>query len=200
MFVLVRGQFLSVQFVDASAASSFTGGYAAGTPWQAQVADRMVAVLVAPDANQLAQYNNQPGDLTVLAGRHVAEAYWTGQAQPVDAGRLQALWNQAQSNELEKNAARVLYLLLAARHRGVMLDVASVAASLHRSTWEVLSACQLLHSYGAIRYGTGQAPNPADTSGWQTTAAVGLVSDPPDLSRLGPFADALWRTGEVTGA
>ncbi len=201
MFVLVHGQFLSVQLADNSyGQNAFTAGYAAASAWQAQVHDRMVAVPVAPDAQQQAQYTQQLGDLQALAARHAAEAYWTGQAQTVDLGRLQLLWAEAQKNQLEKNAARILYLLLAARHRGATLDVVSAAASLQRSCYEVLAACQLLSTYGAIRFGTGQVPNPADTSGWQDTAAIALVSDPPDLSRLGPFADALWRTGEVLGA
>lgn len=200
MFVLVHGQFLSVQLSDGSyGQNAFNAGYAGASAWQAQVHDRMVAVPVAPDAQQQAQYNQQIGDLQALAARHAAEAYWTGQAQTVDLGRLQTVWNEAQKNHLEKNAARVLYLLLAARHRGATVDVVSAAASLKRSVWEVLTACQLLYTYGAIRFGNGQAPNPADTSGWQNTAGIALVSDPPDLSRLGPFADALWRTGEVLG-
>lgn len=200
MFVYSNGQFLPVHLQDSGyAQAGFNAGYG-GSAMQAQVHDRALMVQIAPDAAQQAQYHNQLADLQVLAAQHAAEGYWSGQAQPVDLPRLQALWNQAQRPELEKNAARVLYLLLAARNRSVQLDVASVAAGLHRSTWEVLSALQLLHSYGAVRFGNGQAPNPADTSGWQSAAPVALASDPPDLSRLGPFADCLWRTGEVLTA
>lgn len=198
MYVYSAGQLLAVQVQDGGMAQNAFAGYG-GSQFSVQVHDRLIAVPVAPDAQQQAQYHNQYGDLIALAARHAAEAYWTGQAQPVDMGRLQALWNQAQRPELEKTAARVLYLLLAARNRSIPLDVQSVVASLHRSTWEVLSALQLLNGYGAIRFGNGQVPNPADTSGWQGTAAVALASEPPDLSRLGPFADALWRTGEVLG-
>lgn len=200
MFIYSNGQFLAVQLHDGGyAQGGFQAGYG-GHAMQAQVHDRALMVQVAPDAAQQAQYHNQLGDVQVLAARHAADGYWSGQALPVDLARLQALWNQAQRPELEKNAARVLYLLLAARNRSVQLDVTAIAASLLRSTWEVLSALQLLHSYGAVRFGNGQAPNPADTSGWQSAAPVALASDPPDLSRLGPFADCLWRTGEVLAA
>jgi hypothetical protein len=200
MFIYSNGQFLTVHLQDAGyAQGGFQAGYG-GSTMQAQVHDRALMVQVAPDAAQQAQYHNQMADLQVLAARHAADGYWSGQALPVDLARLQALWNQAQRPELEKNAARVLYLLLAARNRNVHLDVTSIAAGLLRSTWEVLSALALLHTYGAVRFGNGQVPNPADTSGWQGAAPVALASDPPDLSRLGPFADCLWRTGEVLTA
>ncbi len=197
MYVYTHGIFLMVQLHDGGyAQNAFSGGYGAAT-WSAQVHDRQVALHVSPEATQLAQHNGQPADVQVLAARYAAEGYYSGQAAPVDGARLQALWNQAQKPEMERTAARILYLLLAARHRQVQLDALSAAASLGRSMWEVLSALQCLHGYGAIRFGNGQVPNPNDMSGWQNACAIALGSEPPDLSRLGPFADALYRTNEA---
>jgi len=197
MYVYANGVFLMVQLHDGGwGQNAFVGGYG-GSAWSAQVHDRQIVLHVGADALQIAQHNGQGPDIHVVAARNAADAYYSGQAVPVDAGRMQALWNQAQRPELERTAARTLYLLLAGRHRQVQLDVGSVAASLFRSTWEVLSAAQLLHSYGALRFGNGQTPNPADLSGWQSQVGVALGSEPPDLSRLGPFADALYRTNEA---
>lgn len=199
MYVYVHGMFLMVQLNDGSyGQNAFNQGYG-NTNWTAQVHDRQVALHVGYDAVQMAQQTGQPTDVQVLAARNAAEAYLSGQAAPIDAASLQNLWNQAQRPELERTAARILYLLLAARHRQVQLDVLSAAASLNRSMWEVLSALQVLHSYAAVRFGTGQVPNPVDTGGWQATAPIVLGSEPPDLSRLGPFADALYRTNEAIG-
>lgn len=187
MYVWMSGQFVDVQVRD--------GGF--GTAhYNVQVADRQLQVGLDHDALVLVQSHGHSGDLQILAARHGADGYAHGRAQPVHVSELQALWTAAQTEPMEQTAARILYLLLAARNRQLPLDVASVAASLERSSWAVLSALALLHGYGAIRFGQGQAPNPADSSGSQLGLAVGLVSDPPDLSRLGPFADALWQTGE----
>lgn len=199
MYVYTNGMFLMVQLHDGGwGQNAFSAGYGASS-WQAQVHDRQVMIQVGQDALQLAQQQGQGPDVHVVAARHAADGYYSGQAVPVDAVRMQNLWNQAQRPELERTAARTLYLMLAGRHRQVQLDVASVAASLFRSTWEVLSAAALLHSYGALRFGNGQVPNPADLSGWQSQVTIALGSEPPDLSRLGPFADALYRTNEAIG-
>ena len=197
MYVYTNGMFLMIQLHDGGyGQNAFSAGYGT-TAWSAQVHDRQVAIHVGQDALQMAQHNGQPADVQVLAARNAADGYYTGQAAPVDGARLQALWNQAQKPEMERTGARILYLLLAGRHRQVQLDVLSAAASLGRSMWEILSSLQMLHSYGAVRMGTGQTPNPADTASWQWSAAIALGSEPPDLGRLGPFADALYRTNEA---
>lgn len=188
MYVWSGGQFVQVQVQD--------GGF--GTAhYVVQVADRALQVGLDRDALVLVQTHGHGADLQTLAAIHGVQGYSHGRAQPVLGPQLQALWTAAYRDSMERTAAQILYLLLAARHRQLQLDVASMAASLHKSAHALLTALRLLHSYGAIRMGQGQAPEPADATGSQMPLPVALASDPPDLARLGAFADALYQTGQA---
>ena len=197
MQVWLNGQFIEVNVLDAQ------GGYG-GYAYPVQGVGRQEMVQVAMDVVQRAQQSGHERDVHVLIGRNAAAAFVQPglPIQPVHAGELQNLWTLAAQGQFEKTASRALYLLLAARHRQKALDVLSIAASLQRSAWEVMSALRLLHDYGAIVFGAGshgggQVPDPADTTVVAARHGVRLASDSPDVARMTQFADGLARVTDV---
>jgi transposase len=194
MFVWHAGQFVELEVMD----RQMGYGNVVYPVIEALGMRRQVAVQVAQDALAYADQSGHERDVRVLSAKAAAAGLATASPTPTAAtitlGELQQLWALAGQGQSEKTAARLLHLLLAARHRNKALDVLGAAASLHRSAWEVLTAARLLYDYGALVYDNGRVPEPADTSLQAARASISLPPNPPDVARLVAFADALAKT------
>lgn len=188
MQVWIAGQFIPVEVGDRQEAWN-------ASAFPVQIGQRMEQVPVSADVVARAVQSGHERDLYVLVGRAAAQAATVqrGSLVPVNDVDLQALWTRAGQGQFEKTAAACLHLLLAAKHRQRQLDVLSLAASLQRSVWEVMSALRILHDYGAA-FVEGGTPEPSDQSLGAARAAVRLATDVPDVARLVAFAEALART------